>query len=461
MRKGRTISESLDNKSKKTSRRKRDINLENKLKENSDKKNSIDNIKSKDIISIVNNHSRTIKRQRQERINGKNEDNDINNKKINSEEKENILDNSSSNVKPIIITFFIIFIIFLGYLFVYYAPIFGITLQREVDIEEQGKIDVISTDENIYKVYGDEILVYSNQTLTLYNSNAKKTWQYKMDSQFTPSIYIHNKYMVISNNSNGVIYLFNDKKEILNMKVEGTINNVYIDDNANIAIDYSTSGHKGVIGVYNKKGINIYNAYLTPNNIIDVKMLNNAKQLVIVQTNMDSFSSGITINKIDIDKGNDIEEIAKINNNFLYDSIIDGQDILCVLDDKIAKFNINTGKEEIIKDFNSNQLMFTTLNSNYYSCIEKDQEGYVFDSKRLNNTDLGSLSLDNIPKSMTTDSALTYLVYQNKVKVINKWGIEVKNININTIPKDVLVFNNGKSVALIYTNNIYMVNISL
>lgn len=427
-------------------------NKQNEKKNLNKKNGKMDN--SFSIIKTVNKHSENLRKQRKERLENK----------IQDEKNKNVVQKRNKNkynLKPLVITVILVFSIFIIYLFVYYAPVFGITLSKETDIEEQGKIDVIATEANMYKVYGDELLVYSNQTITTYNASAKKTWSYKLESQFTPNIYIYNKYMIVSNNSNGLVYLFNDKKEILNMKVEGIINNIFMDDSGNMAIDYSTNGQKKVIGVYNKNGKNIYNIYLSTNNLIDIKMLNNAKKLIITEANISSFTPSIVISKVDIEKSTNVEEIVKVDNNFVYNLTIESQNIIIVFDDKIASYDIETGKERVIKDFDSNQLMFLTLNRDYYSCIEKENGKYYFISKRLNNTDLGKLELENIPKLMDTDSMLTYLVYQDKVSVINKWGIDVKTINIDNTPREVLIFNNGKSAALIYTNKIYIINITL
>ena len=47
----------------------------------------------------------------------------------------------------------------------------------------------------------------------------------------------------------------------------------------------------------------------------------------------------------------------------------------------------------------------------------------------------------------------------DKLQIINKWGIEIKNIDIEYPPKDAVIFNDGKSVALIDTNKVYVVNL--
>ena len=49
-------------------------------------------------------------------------------------------------------------------------------------------------------------------------------------------------------------------------------------------------------------------------------------------------------------------------------------------------------------------------------------------------------------------------IYQDKLKVVNKWGIVIKEIEITFPPKDIVVFNHEKTVALVYSNKIYFLN---
>jgi len=87
--------------------------------------------------------------------------------------------------------------------------------------KEEVKVDIVSTEEDFYAMYNEDLLVYSNQVLSTYNSTGKKTWNYTLDQMFTPNIYIKGKYMIVSNNTSGNIYMFESKKEILNKKIDG------------------------------------------------------------------------------------------------------------------------------------------------------------------------------------------------------------------------------------------------
>ncbi len=344
-----------------------------------------------------------------------------------------------------------------------YGPIFGISLDK-FDTGKEKKIDIVTGENDIYINYNEELLVYSNQKVATYNKNAKKTWEYNLDSMFTPSIYTYEKYMVIVNNTSGNIYLFESKKEILDQNIDGTINHVYLDEYGNMAVEYSTSGYKKVVGVYNKSGRNLYNAYLDNDAIVDLKIIENSNKLLVLQTSSVSSKIGIKVNLIDGTKENDnLIQIAKFDNNFVYDLTIQGRNIIIVLDDRLVKLNIDDKKVTDIMSFESSQLSFISLTSNYFTTVEKelnsDSSNYKINMKRFDNSLISSTSIDNVPKFIQNSGLLNYFVYQDRLSVINKWGIEVKSENIDIAPKNIIVFNGQKAIALVYTNKIRVIKI--
>lgn len=394
-------------------------------------------------IEIANKYNTRKKIERDKRIK----------KDINKEERK---------IKPIIICLIWGIILILLFIFLYYAPLFGISINRSNGIDEDNKIDIVSTDSDIYESYCSDLLIYSNQKITTYNSRGKKNWEYELSSKFTPNIYIKNQFMIVSNNSNGKIYLFENKKEILNTKIDGEIDEIFIDENGNYVVEYSTSGYKKVLGVYSKKGKNLYNAYLSSNPIVNIKMIDNVKQLVVIQTNTSTFKSGITVSLINSSSGENINEIATFDNNFIYDLTIQNRNIIMLLDDKIVKCNIDTKDVANIYTFDSSQVMFIGLSSNYYSLISKElkdnqENAYSLISNRLDNTNVSKNEITDSPKMFQNTSVLNYLIYQDSLQIINKWGVEVKNIKLDFPPKNIVIFNNGKTIALIYSNKIYNV----
>lgn len=403
-------------------------------------------------IDIVNTHNEKLMEDRQERIRE--------NANIKLEEKNNV----RYKIRPVLIGSIVVIIIALVYWLFEYGPIFGININKNTGISEENKIDIITSESDIYEMYNQELLIYSNNMVSTYNSYCQNTWNYELDENFTPSIYINNEYMVIANNSNGTIYMFDNKREMFSKKLDGTIQDIYIDDYGNIAIEYSTTGYKKIIGVYDRNGKNKFDAYLSSNTIIDVKIIDNCKKLLVAQANSNSFKVGITLNIVDSTKTeNNIIELCKFDNNLLYDINVQGQSVILLFDNKIAKVDLNSGNMVDIKTFDDNQPLFISIYDDYYTYLIKElsdeKEGYAITTAQYNGNNISQMEISNSPKILYDSEVLNYFVYQDSLQVVNKWGIEVKNIPIEFMPKDVIIFNNEKSVGLVYTNKIYIVNI--
>ena len=410
-----------------------------------EKKKSEDNLSKG--LKIVNIHKEKVEKEREERKHSVNKNKEGYNK-----------------IRPFVLALITSLILIFVLLFMYFGPMIGISINRNSGISEERKIDIVSTDADIYESYCSDFLIYSNQKIITYNSRGRKNWEYELTSQFTPNIYIKGKYMAVTNNSNGKIYLFENKKEILNTKIDGEINEMFIDDNGYYAVEYYTNGYKKVLGVFSKNGKNLYNAYISSDPVVDVRILNNSKEVLIIQTNTSSFSVGMSISVINTAKEGELKKITTLDNNFMYNLTIQGRNIIMLLDDKIVKCNIDTSEVSTIYSFDLNQLMYISLANNYYSAIskelnEKNLSTYSITSNRFDNTRISFSDILDSPKFIKNVSVFNYLVYQDKLQVINKWGIEVKNIDLDFPPKDVIIFNNGKSVALVYTNRVYIVNL--
>lgn len=428
-----------------------DINNGKNFNEKKDSSYDLD-----DSIKLLNKHNAKLEEERKPRI-GKT----LNEAKKERIQKIKIQEENAVTVRKIITASVIILVIVLLYLFFEYAPIIGIRLPTSSD--KVININVVSTDNDVYEVYNDELLIYSNHMLSTYNNKGKKTWEYSLDTSFNPDIYIHENYMAVSNNSNGIVYLFNNKKEILNMKVDGKIEHIYMDNNGNMAIEYATNSYKKIIGVYDRKGNNKYNTYLEYTAIIDIKLLNKANKLLIVQADSNSFKVGCSINLLDgTTEEKNMQEILKLDNNFIYKVEQKNNDLIILLDNKVIKYNIDTNKQIELKEFASSQVLFISLLDKYYTAIEKsltDNSAYSIVTNDYNNVQISTINIENSPKFVVNSEYLNYCIYQNKLQVVNKWGIEVLSKDLTNAPKNIIIFSDNKSAALIYTNKVEIINL--
>ncbi len=378
------------------------------------------------------------------------------------EQNTNQKEEKKFDLSKFILTLVLIISIILIYFFFKYASIFGINLNLD---GKSVTLDIVTNDDNIYDNYMDELLVYSNQQLFTYNKKGKLTWNYNLEQSFVPNIYVEDNYMIVSNNTSGYIYLFYQKKEILNKKIEGTINNIYIDEYGNFAVEYSTSGYKKVIATFDKKGNCLSEIYLDSDAIINIQILGNANKLILTKVISTSYNAGTKILSFDLTSSSqDSKDIYTIENDIVFNVLRTDNKINFITSSAIYTFNIQTNEFKKIKEFEKSQLLFYDISDTYYSVVYKslDQEesnSYYFDTSSYLNESISSNNIETSPMMVKSMGYLSYLVYQNNVKIYNKWGIKIKEINIKLYPKNIVLFNNGKTVALIYSNKIDVVNI--
>ena len=406
-------------------------------------------------VDIVNRNREELDNQRNKRI-GKFERN------ANGQIIERTKIRYNINIKAIV-TIIIIIVIVCWSLYSF-GPIFGIHMTSISENVEDNKIELVTKENDIYGEFNDELFVYSNNTISTYDENSNLTWSYTFSDSFSPNIYVEERYMLVTNNSTGMMYLFEGRNEILNKKLDGAIKNAFLDSAGNIAVEYSVeNGYNNIIGVYNKAGKSLYDAYLSQENIISLKLLDNGRKMVFCEAVTDSSNIGIKFRKIDINKKEDeqLTDIVSLDNNFVYDFIVEGKTIYALLDDSIISIDIDNGNINILKEFDSTQMIFVALNDNYYTFLERDisNNTYISENIGYSGNKISSTTIDSVPKDMISSDWINYYVYQDYVYILNKWGVDLGKREINFTPKKCVVFNNNKSLALIYTNKIYILNL--
>lgn len=344
------------------------------------------------------------------------------------------------------------------------GPVFGIHIKPVSSNIEDNKIEFVTKESDIYGEYNNELFVFSKNTITTYNENCEVTWSHSFSDSFTPKIYVKGKYLLVTNNSTGTIYLFENCKEILNKKIDGTIKNVFLDKYGNMAIEYSAnSGYNNMVSVYNKNGENRYDTFLSQEGIISLEMIDNAQKVVFCEAVTNSSTIGAKFRVIDITKNEDemLTDLVTLDDSFVYNFFVDKKDVYALLNDRIVKIDINSGNIETIKEFNDTSLMYVSINKDYFTTLDRNIEdnNYVVDNVRYSQNRVAQTTLELAPKSMIISGFINYFIYQDHIQIYNKWGVDLGSREISFTPKKAIAFNHGKSLALIYTNKIYVVNL--
>ena len=156
-----------------------------------------------------------------------------------------------------------------------------------------------------------------------------------------------------------------------------------------------------------------------------------------------------------------LKDLVTLDNSFVYNFFVDKKDIYALLDNKIVKIDINSGDVETIKEFNDTSLMYVSINKDYFTTLDRNIENnnYVVDNVGYSQNRVAQTTLELPPKSMIISGFVNYFIYQDHIQIYNKWGVDLGSREISFTPKKAITFNHGKSLALIYTNKIYIVNL--
>lgn len=334
----------------------------------------------------------------------------------------------------------------------------GLVFNRQITSEDAASIDTMYTD-NIVLNYEDKVLVFQKGTLTAYNSNGNEIWSKKLDEIYSPNIYTSGKYIQVTNFDTGYIYILEGQYEISRIKVEGEILSSKINSDGTSVVEYSTSGLKTALCIYNKKGKQLYSLKLTTNTLSDYVLSENSKYLAYSYADI----SGISlVTKVDIvelerlkDKEYEINTIVAKNNELVYKMYWEGKNLNILLNDSIIKYNYSSKKVEdssiseiniIDMDICDNTLAYVSQDS-VTSAYMLNVVDYELDVK-------SSTKLLEPPKYYMYSNGLIYVCYQKQIDIYNKYGTKVKSYISDTVITKPVIYNDGKCVAMYVSNRI-------
>lgn len=364
------------------------------------------------------------------------------------------------NISKIILVIITIFIVVALVIFINNKHILGITLKTNVDKKDSILIELATGNNEIF-AYKNEILVYSNGSMKTYNKYGKKTWEYKFEELFSPSVKTNGKYLQVTNKDNGYIYIFENRYEVARIKIDGDIEESNININGDTSVLYSSLGTKATIGIYSKSGKELTKIKPNNANISNFKLSDNRKNLVYTEVVMQGVSISENVNLVTINKDNTIKTIKSIASEMIYNLDIKGNNIDMVTDSTIYRYNLKTGAstEEKLDNKNIMYLDYEDKNLSVISRnINSDAKSQLI-IKNIVSKKEKIADISDVPKDFQYTNNLSYIISQKQIEVYNNFGKKIKGYTSDNIIVKVEIFNDGKSIAVPYSNKIEIINI--
>lgn len=368
-------------------------------------------------------------------------------------------DTVDSSIPRIIKTIIIVMIAILIILLFKYRHIIGITFSKEITEADSIVIDIATSDNKFYE-YQNEILIYSKGKLTTYSRYGKKTWEYTFDETFIPEINTAGKYIQVINKDNGQVYVFENKYESSRMKIDGTIKIASINKKGQSVIHYSKEGVKSDIGIFDKRGNEQYEITLKTDNIAKVLLSDNGNYLLMYEIETGGISVNSVLKIVDLKKSSEVKTLLEVENDIIYSLELENSNVMALTSSKIYNCNIVKESKRVfdIVDKNISNISIDKSGISYVYKEISDQENTI---EFLNNRykKIGSYKFKDSVKYFIYHNSLAYVVQNKEINVYNRWGMHIKKYNSNSIIAKPLVFNNGKNIALIYSNKIEIIGI--
>lgn len=138
-----------------------------------------------------------------------------------------------------------------------------------------------------------------------------------------------------------------------------------------------------------------------------------------------------------------------------------GNNIDISTDSSIYRHNIIT-KKEIEEKLTNKNIIYLDYNNKVLSFLSKNnnnESNSQLTIKKIGSDKSKTVNVLDVPKNLKYTNGLSYVIYQKKIEVYNNFGIKIKSYTSENIISDVTIFDSGKSIAVLYSNNIEIINI--
>lgn len=340
-----------------------------------------------------------------------------------------------------------------------YRHIIGITLFKEITEEDAILIETTTSDNKVY-AYQNEILVYSKGSLATYSKYGKKTWEYTFEETFIPEITTNDKYIQVVNKDSGYIYVFDNKYESTRKKIEGTIKKASINEKGQSIVHYSKEGIKSNVGIFDKKGNEKYAITLSTENVARVELTPNGRYAVIYEVETKGISPNSLIKIVDLEKDSEVTTSLDIANDIVYDLKVTNSKIILVSSSNVYRYDkkTNSKKELSIDDKNISSISVDSSGIAYV-CKELSEENNTVVMLNNRYEEIGKHKFEENVKYFTYYNSLAYVTYNKEINIYNRWGMHIKRFASSSIITTPIIFNNGKNIAISYSNRIVIIGI--
>ena len=260
-------------------------------------------------------------------------------------------------------------------------------------------------------------------------------------------------------------YLGNQK--IWESKITGNIYDVYVNKNGYAAVIYKQSGYKSLVKIITPAGEELFTSYLASTYALDVSITNDNKTLAIAEIDTEGIHVISSIKIIDINnlENQNVKKLNLEEDTLLVNIEYNEKNELLVMTDSNFLVVKNNNIEELFKYNNEDTINATIENGKNIIEIVKEEKG-LFDIRYKlvvysieNELKKEEYELYDLPKQIKALNNTVALVMEDELLVLNTNGKLLKKCDISRNIKSIVLYDNGKTIGLIFRDKIEFIKI--
>ena len=262
----------------------------------------------------------------------------------------------------------------------------------------------------------------------------------------------------LPNTDKSIVYVYNDKYETAQIRVEGKILSGNITSKGDSVIEYEASGNKKILGVYDKHGKARYNVKLSNNTIGQYILSEDSKKLVYVDVNINGISVASSIKLVELKDSAKVVELALKENSLIYEMDLVGTKLTYRTDKDIVQLDINT-KREKKSSVEQSGVVSLDLDENKYSYVEFNNGKYLLGIKSIGSKDKEKIEIKEMPKHYIYSKNKVYVCFQKEMYVYNDYKMMIKEYNSDMVITKPVILGEGNNIAFLVSNKLIIYTI--
>lgn len=336
----------------------------------------------------------------------------------------------------------------------------GLVLNKSITDEDVTIVDLIGSNNKIYSYY-NEVLIADSTGLTTYNKYGRKTWDVDMQGAVDAKIATAGKYLQVINSDKSTVYVFNDKYETAQIRVEGNILYGTINTKGDSVIEYESAGNKTVLSIYDKNGKAKYNVKLSNNTIAQYVLSSDSSKLAYVDVNINGISATSSVQLVNLKEKADelkVEQIALEENTLIYELDFSGNNLVYRTDKNVVSINLKTKKQKT-SSIEQEGIVSLDLNKNKYSYVEFENGKYCLGIKTIGGKDKKEVEVSELPKHFIYIKDKVYVCFQKEMYIYNNSKQQIKKYKSDMVITKPVILGKGNNVAFLVSNKLIIYTI--